>query len=94
MAADLGRAVARVNVAAVERNCVRIERYTAQESLPMSEWIVGRGRALARVARGERGDALTATLRALRDEGIRAEMLTLVPALDAAIAQIAATSPT
>jgi tetratricopeptide (TPR) repeat protein len=77
----------------VERNCVRIERYTAQESLPMSEWIVGRGRALARVARGERGDALTATLRALRDEGIRAEMLTLVPALEAAIAQIASASP-
>ena len=73
----------------VERNCVRIERYTAQEPLPMSEWIVGRGRALARVARGERGDALAATLQALRDEGIRAEMLTLVPALEAAIAQIA-----
>ena len=77
----------------VERNCVRIERYTAQEPLPMSEWIVGRGRALARVARGERGDALAATLQTLRDEGIRAEMLTLVPALDAAIAQIASASP-
>ena len=31
----------------------------------MSEWIVGRGRALARVARGEGGDALSATLQAL-----------------------------
>jgi len=78
----------------VERNCIRIERYTAQESLPMSEWIVGRGRALARVARGERGDALATTLQTLRDEGIRAEMLTLVPALDAAIAHIAAAAPT
>ena len=77
----------------VERNCVRIESYTAQEPLPMSEWIVGRGRALARVARGERGDALAATLRALRDEGSRAEMFTLVPALDAAIAQVASASP-
>ena len=59
----------------VERNCVRIESYTAQEPLPMSDWIVRRGRALARVARGERGDALAATLRALRDEGTRAEIV-------------------
>ena len=77
----------------VERNCVRIERYTAQEPLALSEWIVGRGRALARVARGERGDALAATLRALRDEGTRAEMFTLVPALEVAIAQVASASP-
>ena len=61
--------------------------------LPMSDWIVGRGRALARVARGERGDALAATLQALRDEGTRAEMFALVPALDAAIAQVASASP-
>ena len=77
----------------VERNCVRIERYTAQEPLAMSDWIVGRGRALARVARGEHGDALGATLQALRDEGSRAEMFTLVPALDLAIAQVASASP-
>ena len=77
----------------VERNCVRIERYTAQEALALSDWIVGRGRALARVARGERGDALSATLQALRDEGTRAEMFALVPPLDAAIAQVASASP-
>jgi tetratricopeptide (TPR) repeat protein len=76
----------------VERNCVRIESYTAQEPLPMSDWIVRRGRALARVARGERGDALAATLRALHDEGTRAEILVPLPALDAAIARVA-TSP-
>jgi hypothetical protein len=74
----------------VERNCVRIESYTAQEPLPMSDWIVRRGRALARVARGERGDALAATLRALHDEGTRAEILVPLPALDAAIARVAA----
>jgi len=77
----------------VERNCVRIERYTAQEPLATSDWIVGRGRALVRVARGERGDPLSATLQTLRDEGTRAEMFTLVPALDAAIAQVASASP-
>ena len=60
---------------------------------PSGDWIVGRGRALARVARGERGDALSATLQALRDEGTRAEMFALVPPLDAAIAQVASASP-
>jgi len=74
----------------VERNCVRIERYTAQEPLPLSDWIVRRGRALVRVARGERGDALVATLRALHDEGTRAELIVALPALDAAIARAAA----
>jgi len=77
----------------VERNCVRIESYTAQEPLPLHDWIVRRGRALARVARGERGDALAATLRALQDEGTRAEINVLLPALDAAIARVASTSP-
>ena len=73
-------------------NCVRIESYMAQEPLPMSDWIVRRGRALARVAGGERGDTLAATLRALHDEGTRAEIVALLPALDAAIARVASTS--
>jgi len=76
----------------VERNCVRIESYTAQEPLPLSDWIVRRGRALARVAGGERGDALVATLRALRDEGAQAEITVQLPALDAAIARVEAAS--
>jgi len=77
----------------VERNCVRIESYTAQEPLPTSDWIVRRGRALARVARGERGDSLAGALRALRDEGRRAEIVVLLPAIDAAIGQIGTASP-
>jgi len=81
------------DVEGVERNCVRIERYMAQEPLAMSEWIVRRARALARVARGERGDAIGATLQVLRDEGTRAEIFALVPALEAAIAQVDAASP-
>ena len=74
----------------VERNCLRIERYIAQEPLPMCEWIVRRGRALAGVARGERGETLAASLRALRQEGAQAELMVLLPAVDAAIAQVAA----
>jgi len=77
----------------VERNCARIEAYTAQEPLPMSDWIVRRGRALARVARGERGDTLAAALRALHDEGSRAELMVLLPALAAAMARVGASSP-
>jgi class 3 adenylate cyclase/tetratricopeptide (TPR) repeat protein len=76
----------------VERNCVRIERYMAQESLPMSDWIVRRGRALARVAGGERSDALRAELQSLSDQGKRAEAFARVPALDAAIAQVTASA--
>ena len=58
----------------------------------MSDWIVRRGRALARVARDERGDALAATLQAIHDEGMRAETFASLPALDAAIARVASTS--
>jgi hypothetical protein len=78
----------------VERNCARIESYTAREPLPMCDWIVRRGRALARVARGERDDTLATGLRALHDEGTRAELMVLLPALDTAIARLAAASPT
>jgi len=75
------------DLAGVERNCARIESYTAQEPLASSDWIVARGRALARVAGGERSAALATALQHVRDEGARAEMFALLPALDAAIAQ-------
>ena len=77
----------------VERNCVCIETYTAQEPLPINDRIVRRDRALARVACGERGDELAAVLQAPRDEGTRAELFVLLPALDTAIARVAAASP-
>ena len=77
----------------VELNCVCIEIYTAQQPLPMSDWIVCRDRALARVACRERGDELAAVLQAPRDEGTRAELFVLLPALDTAIARGAAASP-
>src|SRR5204863_5909070 len=74
----------------VERNCARIEAYTAQEPLAMSDWLVRRGRALVRFARGERGEPLAAVLQGVRDEGARAEMFALLPALDEAVAGVAA----
>ncbi len=78
----------------VERNCVRIEAYMAEEPLPLSDWLVRRGRALARVGRGERGEPLASALRALHEEGTRTELFTLLPPLDAAIARLAAPAAT
>ncbi|MEO8312224.1 MAG: adenylate/guanylate cyclase domain-containing protein [Caldimonas sp.] len=72
--------------AGVERECGRIRAYTANESLPMSEFVVARGLALARFVRGERGADLLAELRRLRSAGAEQEMNTFLPSLDAAIA--------
>ena len=69
----------------VQRQCDRVRAYTAHESLPMSEFVMARGSALARFGRGERGEALLAALRDVRSIGARAETNTFLPALDAAI---------
>ena len=69
----------------VERQCDRIRAYTVDETLPMSEFVMARGLALARFGRGERSEALLATLRDARSIGARAETNLLLPALDAAI---------
>jgi class 3 adenylate cyclase/tetratricopeptide (TPR) repeat protein len=70
----------------VERNCALIRAYTANESLPMSEFVMARGLALARFARGERSEALRADLRELRATGALIEMNTFLASLDAAMA--------
>ena len=74
------------DVEGIEAQCARIAAYTANESLPTSEFVMARGRALARFGRGERGEALLDVLRDLRATGTRAEMNTFLPALDTAIA--------
>ena len=74
--------------AGVERECDRIRAYTATESLPMSEFVMARGLALVRSARGERGADLLAELQRLRLSGAQSEMNTFLPSLDAAIAAI------
>ena len=74
----------------VERECERIRAYTADESLPMSEYVVARGLALARFARGERSADLFAELRRLRSAGADGEMNTFLPSLDVAIAAFGA----
>ncbi|HSH07418.1 MAG TPA: AAA family ATPase [Burkholderiales bacterium] len=69
-----------------EHQCERLERYTAREPLPWSEFLVARGRALARFGRGERSAELRQTLAALRESAARAEFNVVLPALDSALA--------
>jgi class 3 adenylate cyclase/tetratricopeptide (TPR) repeat protein len=69
----------------VERYCSRLERYTAREPLPWSDFLIARGRALARFGCGERGTALRACVAGLREEAARAELTLALPALDAAL---------
>ncbi len=78
--------------AGVERYCARLERYTAREPLPWSDFLIARGRALARFGRGERSDDLRATLVELRETAARSEFNVALPALDSALATFASDS--
>jgi len=80
------------DVDGVEQQCAAIAAYTANESLPMSEFSMARGRALARFGRGERSQGLLDDLRALRSSAAQSEMNTLLPTLDVAIAAFEASA--
>lgn len=71
----------------VEANCERMRRYTAAEPLPTTEFMIARGRALARFGRGERGADLRYALLELREVATRAEINSALPAIEAALAQ-------
>jgi class 3 adenylate cyclase/tetratricopeptide (TPR) repeat protein len=70
----------------IEHYCAQLERYSAREPLPWSDFVTARGRALARVGRGERGPELRETLTALRETAAQAEFNAALPALDTALA--------
>jgi hypothetical protein len=70
----------------VDANCARIRAYTADEPLPMSEFVIARGTALARFGRGDRSDALHESLIGLQVEGTDAELNTFLPAIASALA--------
>ena len=70
----------------VDANCARIRAYTADEPLPMSEFVIARGTALAQFGRGDHSDALREALLGLQAEGTRAELNTLLPAIARALA--------
>lgn len=56
---------------AARRHGLRLAEYTRAEPLPWSEFLIGRGQALADVQQGLNGDGLHARLSALADEGER-----------------------
>ena len=70
-----------------ERYADALEAYTRPEPLPWSEFFIARGRALAAFGRGQRDDATTAQLKALRDEAARVGFGPARRALDAALAE-------
>jgi class 3 adenylate cyclase/tetratricopeptide (TPR) repeat protein len=70
----------------IERYCARLERYAMREPLPWSDFVIARGRALARFGRGERSAELRATLVELREMAARSEFHSTLPALDSALA--------
>ena len=71
--------------AGAERQCDRLERYCAREPLPWSEFVIARGRAFARLGRGERPDTLRETFEELRQTAARAELNVALPEIDAAV---------
>jgi len=68
----------------VERHADRLEAYTRPEPLPWSELQIARARALAAHARTP-SDATRATLAAIRDRCVAAELTTALPAIDRAL---------
>jgi class 3 adenylate cyclase/tetratricopeptide (TPR) repeat protein len=69
----------------VVANCERIRAYTADEPLPMCDFVMARGLALARFGRGDRSAALHGSLLGLRAQAELTEMNTFIPAIDAAL---------
>jgi hypothetical protein len=72
----------------VDRNCERIRTYTAEEPLALCDFIADRGAALARLGRGDRGQALRTTLAELHGFGTRLELNCFLPALERALEQL------
>ena len=74
---------------AVDALCARLAAYTARE--PMAYWdaLIAGGRVLARHGRGERGAALAAELRRLRDGAVAAEMHVAARRLERALGETA-----
>lgn len=73
---------------AVQECCNRLEHYTAAERLPWCDFLVARGRALARHGRGDRDPPLRATLEQLCRQAVDEELDIARPALERALAQV------
>lgn len=69
----------------VEKICTGLELYTAQQSLPYSDFLVERGRALSRWASGQREAEVADSLKRLRAQAVTHELKFAIPALNAAL---------
>lgn len=70
---------------AAEAQCAKMRAYTAEQPLPLSEFIIARGLALARFGRGERSADLHAALASLRQTAADAGLDVALLAIDAAL---------
>lgn len=71
-----------------ERYCDRLAGYSAKEPFPWADFIIARGRALARVGRGETGEALLATVESLHRQAQTSHGDLYEPALAQALEQL------
>ena len=71
-----------------ERYCDMLGAFTAGEPLPWADFIMARGRALARAGRGETGAALVGELEALRRQAADARGDLYLPEIDAALGRL------
>lgn len=65
-----------------------LERYTAREPLPWTEFVIARGRALARFLRNERDAGLAEELKTLRETALRAQQMVALPRIEAALSRL------
>ena len=72
-----------------EQYCDRLAAYTAAEPVPWADFVIGRGRALARVGRGDSGVELALVIDTLRRQASDAEFNIYLPELAAAAAKLA-----
>jgi hypothetical protein len=63
-----------------------LERYTSREPLPWTDFVIARGRALARYLANERDAKLGSDLRSLRDSALRHDLRMALPGIEAALA--------
>jgi hypothetical protein len=76
--------------AEVDRYAAALEDYTRAEPLPLSDFFISCGRALAACRRGRRAAALTAVLERLRHDADRFGLRIALPALETALTRAAA----
>ncbi len=70
----------------VSRYADALEEYTRQEPLPLSDFFIARGRALAAFGRGRRDQEVAHKLQQLRHDAKRIGLKSALPVLDEALA--------